>query len=115
MIFSLDDTRRDGVILSNARSEEEILREADQLYSEISGPKFEEIAPKGPPENMISIDEYFSQAKTYDFVLDVRSSAEFVESHILTQLISKYSTIINAERSGFYTKGAVNKLQLRRP
>ena len=82
MIFSLDDTRRDGVILSNARSEEEILREADQLYSEISGPKFEEIAPKGPPENMISIDEYFSQAKTYDFVLDVRSSAEFVESHI---------------------------------
>ena len=82
MIFSLDDMRKDGVILSNARSEEEILNEADHLYSEKSGLKFEEVAPKGPPESMVSIDEYFSHPQTYDFVLDVRSSAEFAESHI---------------------------------
>ena len=57
MIFSLDDMRKDGVILSNARSEEEILNEADHLYSEKSGLKFEEVAPKGPPDSMVSIDE----------------------------------------------------------
>ena len=82
MIFSMNDMRKDGVILSNARSENEILQEADHLYSKKNGLTFEEVAPKGPPENMVSIDEYFSHPQTYDFVLDVRSSAEFAESHI---------------------------------
>ena len=82
MIFSMNDMRKDGVILSNARSENEILQEADHLYSKKNGLTFEEVAPKGPPENMVSIDEYFSHPQTYDFLLDVRSSAEFAESHI---------------------------------
>ncbi len=82
MIFSLDNMRKDGVILTNARSEEEILLEADQLYCSTNGPTFEEVAPKGPPENLISIAKYFSDPEAHDLVLDVRSSAEFEESHL---------------------------------
>ena len=82
MIFSVNDMRKDGVSLTNARSEEEIILEADKLYSAKSGAKFEDVAPKGPPENLVSIPEYFEHPATYDLVLDVRSSAEFRESHL---------------------------------
>lgn len=82
MIFSLDNIRKDGVDLSIARSSDEILAEADLKYSQAKGPTFEQITSKHNPEEIILISEYFSQIQDFTTLIDVRSPAEFNESHL---------------------------------
>lgn len=82
MIFSLDNPRKDGVDLSKARSEKEILSEADQKYSNTAGRAFEQIISRGTPQDLISISDHFLSDLHDTLVLDVRSPAEFSESHL---------------------------------